>query len=48
MGYAYSGGGTFWWFFVDEVRPASALYRTLETVYAKMHVRKAAALHSLP
>jgi hypothetical protein len=48
MGYAYSGGGTFWWYFVEEVVSDNALYRTLKTVYTKMHVGKAAALHRLP
>ncbi len=33
MGYAYSGGGTFWWYFVEEVSPGNALYRTLNSVY---------------
>jgi len=45
---AYSGGGTFWCYFVEEVMPDNALYRTLETVYTKVHVGKAAALHRLP
>ena len=48
MGYAYSGGGTFWWYFVEEVMPDDALYRTLKGVYTKVHVGKAAALHRLP
>jgi hypothetical protein len=48
MGYDYSGGGTFWWYFAEEVMPGNALYRTLKTVYAKVHVGKAAALHRLP
>jgi hypothetical protein len=33
MGYRYSGGGTFWWYFVEEVSRRNALYRTLKSVY---------------
>lgn len=33
MGYPYSGGGTFWWYFVEEVSPGNALYETLKSVY---------------
>lgn len=33
MGYPYSGGGTFWWYFVEEVLPGNSLYRTFKSVY---------------
>jgi hypothetical protein len=33
LGYRYSGGGTFWWYFVEEVSPGNQLYRTLKAVY---------------
>jgi len=33
MGYPYSGGGTFWWYFVEEVSRGNSLYRTLKSVY---------------
>ncbi|MBV8529767.1 MAG: hypothetical protein JO104_00495, partial [Candidatus Eremiobacteraeota bacterium] len=33
VGYPYSGGGTFWWYFVEEVTRGNGLYRTLRSVY---------------
>ena len=33
VGYPYSGGGTFWWYFVEEVNRGNPLYRTLQAVY---------------
>ena len=33
IGYPYSGGGTFWWYFVEEASRGNPLYRTLESVY---------------
>jgi hypothetical protein len=35
MGYPYSGGGTFWWYFVEEVSRGNPLYRTLKSVYRR-------------
>jgi hypothetical protein len=37
MGYPYSGGGTFWWYFVEEVSRGNPLYRTLKSVYRSAH-----------
>ena len=37
MGYSYSGGGTFWWYFVEEVSRENPLYRTLKSVYRSAH-----------
>ncbi len=37
MGYPYSGGGTFWWYFVEEVSPGNSLYKTLRSVYKTAH-----------
>ena len=37
MGYPYSGGGTFWWYFVEEVSRGNSLYRTLKSVYHSAH-----------
>ena len=37
VGYPYSGGGTYWWYFVEEVSPGNALYRTLKSVYRSAH-----------
>jgi hypothetical protein len=41
-------GGIYWWYFVEEVMPDNALYRTLKSGYTKVHVGKATALHRLP
>ena len=37
MGYSYSGGGTFWWYFVEEVSRENPLYHTLKSVYRSAH-----------
>lgn len=37
MGYPYSGGGTFWWYFVEQVTRGNALYKTMESVYRSAH-----------
>ena len=37
MGYPYSGGGTFWWYFVEEVLPGNSLYGTLKSLYRSAH-----------
>jgi hypothetical protein len=29
----YSGGGTFWWYFVEEVSPGNTVFRTLQRDY---------------
>lgn len=39
MGYPYSGGGTFWWYFVEEAAHGNSLYETLQSAYRSAHAR---------
>jgi len=39
LGYPYSGGGTFWWYFVEEASHGNSLYKTLKSVYRSAHAR---------
>jgi hypothetical protein len=34
MAYPYSGGGAYWWYYLDEAADRGALWRTLRTAYA--------------
>jgi hypothetical protein len=37
LGYPYSGGGTFWWYFVEEASHGNSLYEALRSVYRSAH-----------
>jgi hypothetical protein len=36
MGYSYSGGGAYWWYYLTEALPKNQLWSTLAGIHAQV------------